>query len=285
MPKAIVITISILGGIVLLVLLVSVVSNSFFNQKVTKEISQLFANNTLNNDQLIIKSDLKGLPVPVQKWLEYSQVIGKERISTVRLKQKAMMRMNENQGWMPVQAEQYFTTAQPGFVWKARIKAAPLFYIVGRDKYEDGKGNMLIKLLSVITVADSKGKEIDQGTLLRYLAETVWFPTAVLSNYIKWEEIDSRSAKATMSFGGISASGVFTFNEQGEVINFVAERYREFEGQYELNIWTILMREYQEFNGIRIPTEGDVIWKLETGDFNWFQFEITEIEYNKPLLY
>jgi GTP cyclohydrolase I len=29
-----------------------------------------------------------------------------------------------------------------------------------------------------------------------------------------------------------------------------------------------------------IPTKGEVTWKLDTGDFNWFNFEITEIEYN-----
>ncbi|MDA8226162.1 MAG: hypothetical protein M0T74_00380, partial [Desulfitobacterium hafniense] len=55
----------------------------------------------------------------------------------------------------------------------------------------------------------------------------VWFPTAALSSYIKWEEIDSNSAMATLSYKGVSASGVFSFNEKGEIINFVAERYMD----------------------------------------------------------
>ncbi len=33
-------------------------------------------------------------------------------------------------------------------------------------------------------------KEIHQGTLLRYLAETMWFPTAALNDYLTWEEMD-----------------------------------------------------------------------------------------------
>ncbi|WP_420852068.1 DUF6544 family protein [Pelotomaculum isophthalicicum] len=28
------------------------------------------------------------------------------------------------------------------------------------------------------------------------------------------------------------------------------------------------MPEHKEFNGIRIPARGEVIWKLDTGDFN-----------------
>jgi len=96
------------------------------------------------------------LPDSVKRWLEYSQVTGKKMINTVRLKQEAVLRMNKDQSWMPVIAEQYFTTNKPGFIWKARIKAAPLIHIVGRDKYFNGKGHMQIKLLSLVTAKEKK---------------------------------------------------------------------------------------------------------------------------------
>lgn len=268
-------------AIIALIITVSLIANYRFNQNVKKEVTVFFSN-VADTEEIIQKAHLKKLPFSVQNWLESSQVIGKERIVTVRLKQKASMRLKEEQSWMPVAVEQYFKIDDPGFIWKARIKAAPLVHIVGRDKYYKGKGNMLIKVQSLLTVADAKGKEMDQGTLIRYLAETVWFPTAALSSYITWEEIDANSAKATMSYGGVTASGIFKFNEKGEVINFVAERYGEFDGQYKLETWSVLMKDYQEFSGIRIPTAGEVIWKLKTGDFNWYNFEVTEIEYNKP---
>lgn len=75
---------------------------------------------------------------------------------------------------------------------------------------------MLIKILSLFTVADSKGKEIDQGSLLRYLAETMWFPTAALNEYLYWEEMDQYNAKVTMTYDEITASGIFTFNDIGQ---------------------------------------------------------------------
>lgn len=108
----------------------------------------------------------------------------------------------------------------------------------------------------------------------------MWFPTAALNEYLIWEEIDQYHAKVTMTYDEIMASGILTFNDKGQVINFEAERYGEFDGEIMLETWSIPVRDYKEFEGIRIPTKGDVTWKLDTGDFNWFNFEITEIEYN-----
>lgn len=285
MPEPVLLILSIPVVIVLLVLTVSFIANILFNQKVKKEVIELFNNNMENKKDTIRKADLEGLPLCVQKWLENSQVIGKERIRTVRLKQKGLMRRKKGQPWMPAEARQYFTIDEPGFIWKAKIKVAPFLYITGRDKYYEGNGNMLIKLLSLITVADARGKELDQGALLRYLGETVWFPTAALSSYIKWEKIDSNSARATMSYRGITASGVFIFNEKSEVIKFVAERYMELNGQYVMETWSCPLKDYKEFNGIWIPTKGEAVWNLKTGDFSYYQAEITEIEYNKPFVY
>lgn len=259
---------------------VSSIAKYMFNQKAEKEIEELLSK-VKNKGGIVTKEDISDLPQIVQKWLEYSSIIGKEKIVSVYVKQKAYMRLDKDKPWMPVEAEQYFTTDEPGFIWKANIKAGPLFRISGRDKYENGKGNMLIKILSLFTVADSKGKEIDQGSLLRYMAETMWFPTTAINEYLTWEEMDQYNAKVTMTYGEIRASGIFTFNDKGQVINFEAERYGEFNGEIRLETWSIPVRDYKEFDGIRIPTKGDVAWKLNTGDFNWFNFEVTDIEYNK----
>lgn len=263
---------------------VSFIGNLVFNKNVDNEIKVLF-NKVKNKRSHISKADIEVLPQNVQRWLKYAQIIGKEKITSVRLKQKATMRLEIDKKWMPVQAEQYFTTEEPSFIWKANIKMAPLFHIVGRDVYTEGKGNMLIKFLSLFTVANSKGKEINQGTLLRYLAEMVWFPTAVVNNFITWEEIDTEHAKATMTYKEVIASGVLTFNDKGEVINFEAERYGEFDNKFRLELWSISLYAYKEFDGIKVPTKGDVTWKLKTGNFNWFNFEVTQIEYNIPLPY
>lgn len=276
---------SILGILIILIFGASFIANILFNRNVTKEVGELFNSSPADKNEIVRPADLTGLPPCVQKWLENSGVVGKEKIHTVRLKQKGVIRLDKDKPWMPLEAEQYFTVDKPGFIWKAKVKMAPFIYFAGRDKYYDGKGTMLIKVLSVVPVVNAKGKELDQGVLLRYLAETVWFPSAVLSDYIKWEAIDAHSARATMSYGGVTASGVFMFNEKGDMINFVAKRYMEKGGKYSLETWSTPAKGYREFAGVRIPNKAEAVWKLKIGDFTWYQGEITEVEYNKPFIY
>ncbi len=279
------IIISIIATIIIIGFLGSFFANKRFNKKVSREIKDLFRNNKKSDKSKIQRSDIKDLPDNVQNWLKSSKVIGRGKINSARLKQKAVMRLDRNKSWMLADAEQYFTVGKPGFIWKARIKAAPFMYIVGRDMYFEGKGNMLIKFMSMIPIANSSGPKIDQGTLLRFLAETVWFPTAALEDYIKWEKVNDKKAEATMSYDETSESGIFTFNENGDVIKFEADRYREMGGNYSKERWVIDITEHKILNGIKIPTKGKITWELDSGDFTWFKFEIKEIEYNIESLY
>jgi hypothetical protein len=277
------------AGTILNVLILPAVIVSFanwgFHNSVSQEVQALFASAAPDNKIVVTKEMLERLPHPVQSWLEHSGLIGKERIQTVRLKQKGMMRSKPEDSWMSADAKQYFTVDRPAFVWEARIQPMPLVHIAARDRFDDGKGNMLIKALSLVTIADAKGAEIDQGTMVRYLAETVWFPSAALSDYFKWEAIDSTSARAIMSCGGLTVSGVFRFNAAGDVTNFEAQRYGEFDGKYLLETWSIAMSGHKSFNGIRIPAQSEVTWKLKNGDFTWLKLEITELEFNKEAIF
>lgn len=278
-------TFIIIGTLILISFLGSIFANNRFNKNVESEIQELFEANKETDTKIVEESDIDYLPKNVQRWLKRANVLGQKRINTVRLKQNAKMRMEKDKSWMAVEAEQYFTVGRPGFIWKAKIKAAPFLHIVGKDKYFDGEGNMLIKMMSLVTIADSSGSEIDQGTLIRYLAETVWFPTATLEDYITWEHIEENSAKATMSYGDITSSGIFVFNEKGDVTRFEADRYKESGGTYSKERWVIDIDEHGTMNGYRIPTKGKITWKLDNEDFTWFRFEIEDIDYNSHKLF
>ncbi len=278
--------VAIIGLIVVATLAIVVVFSAFarvqFTRETQEKVEDLFALNTQMGSYIIESRDLEGLPEPVQKWLEGAGVAGKEKIKFARMLQEAEMRLNPGGRWMSLNAEQYITVEQPGFIWQARINAAPLIHISGRDVYKEGRGNMLIKPLSLVTIADETGFQIDQGTLVRYLAEMVWFPTAAISNFISWEEIDENSARAVIRHGNIRVSGVFTFNNAGDPVSFSARRFGEFNGQFRMETWTVAMKDHQELDGFRIPTTGEITWELEEGDFTWYKFKVREIEFNKP---
>ncbi|WP_266364657.1 DUF6544 family protein [Tellurirhabdus rosea] len=273
----------------LLILLVAAVSlaNWRFEESARAEAQTLLEQEAdAPASRLVTTEMLSELPPVVRTWLERANVVGKPFIHTVRLKQRGLMRTKSDGNWMPVEAEQYFTVDQPGFVWKTQVRMAPLLEMTGRDLYRDGHGNMTIKLLSLVPVADARGNEVDQGTLLRYLSEIIWFPTAALHPYLRWEALDGRSARATMSYGSVTASGTFHFNEAGDVAGFEARRYMEQNGNYSLETWTTRGDTFKTLSGgIRIPTEGAATWKLKSGDFTWFKLTIEALDYNRPVLY
>lgn len=251
-----------------------------FDKKVEQEVASLFAE-PIGKPSFIKTEQILTLPPIVQKWMQRSGVVGKEWMHTGRLKQKGAMRTKPDSRWMAFNAVQYFTLDKPGFNWQTKVQAAPGVFLTGRDKYQNGQGEMLIKLLSLKEVVHTGGTEqMNQATLLRYLSEMCWFPTAALQPYIAWESLDALSARATMTYGGSRAAGVFFFNEAGDVTSFEAMRYGDFNGKMSLEKWRIESKAYGEFRGIRVPTKSEVTWKLKTGDFTWLKLELTDVQYN-----
>jgi len=271
--------------VLILIFLVSQFGNIAFQKKAEEKALRIISEKSEKNPEIISEDDLHNLPEPVARWMRFSQVVGKENIKTLRLKQTGLMRIKPGQAGMKTTAVQYFNTKTPSFIWLARVNMAPFIYFAGKDKYENGRGHMLIKVLSILPVVDAEGEEIDQGTLTRYLGEIIWFPTTALSDYISWEEIDDNSARAKMSYGGVSASAVFNFDQEGRVKSFTCERYYNGEDGYSLEEYYAPVWDYQEFAGIKIPTQAKAIWKLKSGDYEYYEMEITEIDYNIEELY
>jgi hypothetical protein len=173
-------------------------ANISFIKRSESESSEVI-NNARGEKILVTHVTIASLPLSVQTWLRHANVVGRPTNNVVRVRQQGQMRSDPDAVWMPFSAEQVFSVNPPAFVWTARIKAASIFEIATIDRYQGGRGNMMIKALYLYKVADDSGPEIDQGTLVRYLAEIAWFPQAAVSDYIRWEEITPTQARATMT--------------------------------------------------------------------------------------
>lgn len=272
-----------IANLLILVPLIISAATSRFQQQYKQEVRHQLSSSVPASTAIVTKEMLSPLPAVVQKWLIGSGVIGKEKLHRVYLQQQGELMTKPGGKWMSFTAEQYFTTDQPSFNWRTTIQQSAFVQLTGRDNYENGKGQMLIKAYSLFPVVDAKGKETDQGTLLRYLAETCWFPSAALNDYIKWEAVDSLAAKATMSYGGITASGIFRFTADGDIESFEADRYYVTGKKSSLEKWQIRNKAYKSFHGVRIPYASEVTWKLKEGDYTWLKLEITAIYYNNAV--
>ncbi len=272
------------GTILNLIILVSILltySSISFKKKVMDETVKMFENSNTINKTILSKQMISDLPSVIQKWLLHSGAIGKEMIHNIYLEQDVQMLMKpEQKDWSSAKAKQYFTTEPPAFNWSVRLKMNPLLNVVGRDKFENGQGEMTIKIFSIFSIANAKKNEkVHQATLQRYLAEIVWFPSFALSSYITWETLDKHSAKATMEYNGTKGTDVFYFDENGDFKKFVAMRYKN-PNDTKATPWTVTATKTKECNGIKIPLESKAEWKLEDGNWTWLKLKITDIKYN-----
>lgn len=268
----------------LFAMVVGIVSFSHwrFNARINRETKELFSNNTVMKE-VITEEMTKELPPPVKRWVENSGIIDNEKIHTVHLKQRGLMKLQPDQQlWTDAEAEQIFTVDKPGFIWRVRTTMAGV-PVIGRDLFSNGQGSMEIRLAGTIPVVKvSNHKRINESTIQRYLGEIVWFPSAAISPYIQWEPVDEHSAKATMSYEGTTGSAVFHFNDQGDLEKFVAPRYKDINDEVPTD-WVATVKETQSINGIKIPTRLEAAWLLEKETFTWYKFEVYDVTYNQGL--
>lgn len=270
-----------IANAIILMVCMSAYGNYVFSKKVSNETASLLKGVSVDNDSIITKENITHLPEIVQKWLQNSGIIAKEKMVSIWLKQQGELKTKPRGKWMSFEAEQYFDVSNPSFVWSTEVNFMPMVKMIGRDKFVNGEGEMLIKMAGLIPVVDvSKTEKINQAAMLRYMAEMVWFPSAALNKYMTWESIDDISTKATFTINYKSVVGLFKFSSEGDFLSFEAQRYYGAEDDAPLETWYVQSKSFKEFDGFKIPNKCEVIWKLKEGDFNWLNFEITDLKYN-----
>lgn len=148
-----------------------------------------------------------------------------------------------------------------------------------RDMFIAGKGRLVVSLFSLFNIVDGKGDKYNQGELLRWLSESIWFPTNLLpSEKLQWSPIDSQTAKLTFIYNELSLFYIVTFNEIGEITQLETKRYMD---EKNLETWMIKLSNYKELNEIIVPTTAEAMWILQKGNYSYAKFNLTELVYNK----
>jgi hypothetical protein len=230
--------------------------------------------------QTITTEMLENLPAPIQRYMNYTGVVGKAIPQSIELKYIGKFRQNAEQPWMPMVAKQRYTTDPASFEWQAKFQIMGIPLLRVTDRYENGKGSMLGKLAGFFTIFDAKDHEsLDQGAMMRYLNEVMWFPTAYFSKKFTWQAIDDGSVQVTYTDFGMSISTRLFIDDEGKLTNFIGKRYRELNGEYFLDKWSTPITGYGEFNGLRLPKHGNGTWLLPEGDLTYIKLDLQELNY------
>ncbi len=230
---------------------------------------------------MVTGETVDALPDPVARYLRYAGVVDRLAVERVQVRQTGRMRSSNDKPWMPITAVESYSIDPPGFDWKGTVRFAGIPLIRPHDRYAGGRGRMQVTIAGLITLWDFDGDQMDQGSLMRYLNEMVWFPTAFLGTNITWAVIDERSAQVSITDHGRTATATMCFDELGRPTDFVAHRFRHLgKGTFSLDEWATPFTEHGELGGFRLPVAGRAEWRLASETLVYAELRLTSVAYD-----
>jgi hypothetical protein len=263
---------------------VGFLGSGLIQKRSTYRIKELREQMSRDRKEVFTSEDLDELPEPVSAYFENVLDEGQSYVNSVRVEQEGKLRPDTTSSWKSFTATQHITVDPPGFFWNASVSIAPFVSLRIHDVYTGGDGSANVSLFGIITLDGADpSPELNEAELQRYLAESVWYPTALLpSEGVQWEAIDDSAAEATLEYGGVSASLTFRFSENDVVTEVHAEeRARRVDDGYEPTPWTGSWHDYETRNGMTVPLAGEVVWHLSEGDMKAWQGKVTDISYDE----
>jgi len=169
-------------------------------------------------------------------------------------------------------ARQTTGVGTPAFVWRAAL--GPAGVIVVADYFSQGNGGMEVKLLGAMTLARIVGdSRVNQGEILRYLAELPWNPDAILHNtFLDWTVVDAHTMKVAYGVGEDRGEITFNLNANGLIDKMSApSRLYADKGRMVPLPWHGRFWDYQDIGGRLLPVQGEVAWMMEGVEFVYWR--------------
>ncbi len=234
------------------------------------------------SNEVFTKADISELPTPVQKHFQYCGYIGQTKMSNMKIHFKDVdFFLSPKINKLKIDYTQFNVAYEP--VRFAYIDTN-MFGIPfeGLDTFINAKGSMKGVVGKAYTVFNEKGQALSRASLVTCLAECLILPSFATNDSILWEEIDDTHAKATISYCGLTASGVFTFDENGAMKSFTTYDRDNVDahGNVQKVKWSVVCGDYKEKSGIKIPSSLKAIWHYDTGDVVYFDGKDFILEYD-----
>lgn len=232
------------------------------------------------------EAELASLPPVVRRY--FSKVLNANQpiVRGLYLEQNGSMnRGTLTEQWEPFTARQRVATQRPGFVWDASLVMAGGITVRVVDAYVAGVGSLQPSVIGLFDVGGIEGTgEIARGELIRYVAEAVWYPTALLpSQGVRWTPVDAQTADATLTDGTTTVTLRFAFNAAGLVERISStERSALVDGVMVPMPWEVRPSRYETHSGMLVPSEAEVAWLAPTGRMPYWRGKVERLDYDMP---
>lgn len=206
-------------------------------------------------------------------------------IQTLRFNQEGQFSTTGGSSWLAFTASQTVSaqSEHPGFVWRAEIDTVPkkawlskIAYILPKilvcDAWVKGEGHLMASLHGLLSLASDEAfvehrKQLQQGEMMRWLAEAFLIPTALLpeANLVTWKamtepEYSSRGAILSMTDEGtgVTAEVSVFFSDDEITVKGVRPKAT---GRSFVNLpWGGRLSRLQCYESMLIPTHMECGW-------------------------
>ena len=170
------------------------------------------------------EADLVDLPTPLAAYVRRSGALGQPRVVSFHADFHGRIRSGPDAAWMPFTGQQvntYGPRPQRIFLMDATRSGLPVTVL---HVFADTTATMRVKLLSLFTVVDASGPEMDRGETVTVFNDlVVMAPGAIVDAPATWEAIDDLHVRGTFTDGGETVSATLTFNAEHDLVDFVSD--------------------------------------------------------------
>lgn len=237
---------------------------------------------------VLTDADLADLPEPLAAYIRHSGAVGRPRVTSFHADVHGRIRSDPGSPWMPFTAQQistYGPRPQRLFIMDATRSGLPVTVL---HVYADAAATMRAKVLSLVTVVDAAGPEMDRGETVTVFNDlVVMAPGAIPDAPVHWTALDDRHVRGEYTDGDQTVSAVLVFDAQHDLVDFVSEdrlRASADGTSFTPQGWSTPIVGHVELDGRRLMTVGEGRWHAPRpqGTFTYIEFHLDAIAYNVP---
>lgn len=234
---------------------------------------------------VVTEGDLGDLPGPLATYLRRSGAVGMPRVTNFRAHVHGRIRGGPDKPWMTFTAQQvntYGPRPQRLFLMDATMFGLPVTVL---HVYDDTTATMRGKLLSLITVVDGSGPEMDRAETVTLFNDLVILaPAAIVGAPVEWTIVDARQVRGVFTNGEVTVTAELSFDDAGDLVNFVSDdRLRSSDDKsFTQQRWSTPIGAYRDFGRSRVATVGEAHWEAPApeGEFTYLEFHLDHIAYD-----
>ena len=202
--------------------------------------------------------DVAHLPEIARSYLAHSIAPGTPLATAVKLRMHGTILLKR---WRKFKAVQVITS-DGAMIWRASVRMGSAS-IRGYDRLLGGKGEMKWWLFGFVPIIREAGSDVTRSIANRVAAESVWLPSTLADERVRWHATDSNDALADVSIGGYPTQLRMTL-DRGRLIAMGLSRWgNPGGGPFRETPFGAYVDQEATFGGYTIPVRLRIGWHFD----------------------